>query len=197
MRRLVRAAKGGDDGMRGWRRDALGQGTAMGGGGEGGVFPHYKFNLTNGSENLETMEYMKCGRVYHAGGDAGWFRRQYCQGRSIFSESATARGPSGVEGAKVVPGMGERQNMLLARQEAARGSRRTVPVAFGSCCANAGMSSLVSLFPVRRRRFSFKVRLRGFYFEDSSERSGIVEISNMKDNTKSKLSKLLSSLYML
>lgn len=74
-----------------------------GGGGEGRVFPHYKFNLTNGSENLETMEYMKCGRVYHASGDAGWFRRQYCQGRSIFSESATARGPSGVEGAKVVP----------------------------------------------------------------------------------------------
>lgn len=29
------------------------------------MFPHYKFNLTNGSENLETMEYMKCGRVYH------------------------------------------------------------------------------------------------------------------------------------
>lgn len=94
------------------------------------------------------------------------------------------------------PGMGERQNMLLARQEAARGSRRTVPVAFGSCCANAGMSSLVSLFPVRRRRFSFKVRLRGLYFEDS-ERSGIVEISNTKDDTKSELNKLLSSLYML
>lgn len=36
-----------------------------GGGGDGG--PHYKFNLTNGSENLETMEYMKCGRVYHDG----------------------------------------------------------------------------------------------------------------------------------
>ena len=73
---------------------------------EGGVFPHYKFNLTNGSENLETMEDMKCGRVYHASGDAGWFRRQYCQGRSIFSESATARGLSGVERgeeAKVVP----------------------------------------------------------------------------------------------
>lgn len=31
------------------------------------MFPHYKFNLTNGSENLETMEYMKCGRVYHGG----------------------------------------------------------------------------------------------------------------------------------
>lgn len=71
--------------------------------GESGVFPHYKFNLTNGSENLETMEYMKCGRVYHASGDAGWFRRQYCQGRSIFSESATARGPSGAGGSKVVP----------------------------------------------------------------------------------------------
>lgn len=41
------------------------------GGGGGGVFPHYKFNLTNGSENLETMEYMKCGRVYHAGGGGG------------------------------------------------------------------------------------------------------------------------------
>lgn len=36
------------------------------GGGEWrGGGPHYKFNLTNGSENLETMEYMKCGRVYH------------------------------------------------------------------------------------------------------------------------------------
>lgn len=116
------------------------------------MFPHYKFNLTNGSENLETMEYMKCGRVYHASGDAGWFRRQYCQGRSIFSESATARGPSGVEGAKVVPARdgaeaGERQNMLLARQEAARGGRRTVPVAFESCRANASINSLVSLFP--------------------------------------------------
>lgn len=32
---------------------------------QGGGGPHYKFNLTNGSENLETMEYMKCGRVYH------------------------------------------------------------------------------------------------------------------------------------
>lgn len=74
------------------------------------VFPHYKFNLTNGSENLETMEYMKCGRVYHAdGGDAGWYRRQYCQGRSIFSESAAARreGRRGSKargkGARVVP----------------------------------------------------------------------------------------------
>lgn len=27
--------------------------------------PHYKFNLTNGSENLETMDYMKCGYIYH------------------------------------------------------------------------------------------------------------------------------------
>lgn len=41
------------DGRRG------GDEAARGGG------PHYKFNLTNGSENLETMEYMKCGRVYH------------------------------------------------------------------------------------------------------------------------------------
>lgn len=90
------------------------------------VFPHYKFNLTNGSENLETMEYMKCGRVYHAdGGDAGWYRRQYCQGRSIFSESAAARGSSGGQarrgkGAKVVPARAgrtsERQNMLLAQE---------------------------------------------------------------------------------
>lgn len=121
---------------------------------EGGVFPHYKFNLTNGSENLETMEYMKCGRVYHAGGDAGWFRRQYCQGRSIFSESAT--GASGVEGGESGSRLGwgrtgERQNMLLARQEAAREGRRTVPVAFGSCRANAGISSLVSSFPARQR----------------------------------------------
>lgn len=38
-----------------------------GGGREGDGGPHYKFNLTNGSENLETMEYMKCGRVYHDG----------------------------------------------------------------------------------------------------------------------------------
>lgn len=119
------------------------------------MFPHYKFNLTNGSENLETMEYMKCGRVYHAGGDAGWFRRQYCQGRSIFSESATARGPSRVEGGRkwFPPRTGERQNMLLARQEAARGGRRTVPVAFESCRANASISSLVSLFSERQRRF--------------------------------------------
>lgn len=99
MRRLsLRAAKGGD---------AAGDARVTAWHGKGReregkrvwvyVFPHYKFNLTNGSENLETMEYMKCGRVYHAdGGDAGWYRRQYCQGRSIFSESAAARGPSGV-----------------------------------------------------------------------------------------------------
>lgn len=56
--------------------------------------------------------------------DAGWFRRQYCQGRSIFSGSARTRGPAGAEGAKVVPVRnaadrrgGERQNMLPARQE--------------------------------------------------------------------------------
>jgi len=36
--------------------------------------------------------------------------------------------------------MGERQNMLLARQEAAHGGRRTVPVAFESCRANVGIS---------------------------------------------------------
>lgn len=35
--------------------------------------------------------------------DAGWFRRQYCQDRSIFSESARAREPAGVEGAKMDP----------------------------------------------------------------------------------------------
>jgi hypothetical protein len=40
--------------------------AAVRGGGRGGGRPHYKFNLTNGSENLETMEYMRCGRVYHA-----------------------------------------------------------------------------------------------------------------------------------
>lgn len=37
---------------------ARGHGSEMGA-------PHYKFNLTNGSENLETMEYMKCGCIYH------------------------------------------------------------------------------------------------------------------------------------
>lgn len=37
---------------------ARGRGREIGG-------PHYKFNLTNGSENLETMEYMKCGCIYH------------------------------------------------------------------------------------------------------------------------------------
>lgn len=110
------------------------------------MFPHYKFNLTNGSENLETMEYMKCGRVYHAGGgDAGWYRRQYCQGRSIFSESAAARGRSkagkGGESGSRQGRAGERQNMLLARQEVARGGRRTVPVAFESR-ANAANKDL-------------------------------------------------------
>ena len=40
---------------------------------------HYKFNLTNGSENLETMECMKCGRVYHT--RAARATGQYCQGR--------------------------------------------------------------------------------------------------------------------
>lgn len=35
--------------------------------------------------------------------DAGWFRRQYCQDRSIFSESARAREPAGVEGVKMDP----------------------------------------------------------------------------------------------
>lgn len=51
------------------------------------------------------------------------------------------------------PRTGERQNMLLARQEAARGGRRTVPVAFESCRANASISSLVSLFSERQGRF--------------------------------------------
>lgn len=45
-----------------WER--VGERGGRRGGGDG---PHYKFNLTNGSENLETMEYMKCGRVYHDG----------------------------------------------------------------------------------------------------------------------------------
>lgn len=54
MRRLWCARRKSGGGGRAWRR-----------GGGGG--PHYKFNLTNGSENLETMEYMKCGRVYHDG----------------------------------------------------------------------------------------------------------------------------------
>lgn len=50
------------DGRRGGGEGGRGEGE---GGGSSG--PHYKFNLTNGSENLETMEYMKCGRVYHDG----------------------------------------------------------------------------------------------------------------------------------
>lgn len=83
-------------GARGRRRDARDRG--VGGQGEDGreasarsVLPHYKFNLTNGSENLETMEYMKCGRVYHAVVETrGWSRRQYCQGRSIFSGKRNA-----------------------------------------------------------------------------------------------------------
>lgn len=49
----------------GCARRKAGRRGGRGGGGDGG--PHYKFNLTNGSENLETMEYMKCGRVYHDG----------------------------------------------------------------------------------------------------------------------------------
>jgi len=163
---LMRAAKGGDE-ARGWRETK--------GGEEGGVFPHYKFNLTNGSENLETMEYMKCGRVYHAGGDAGWFRRQYCQGRSIFSESATPREPSGVGGGGGGESdshlgwgrTGEWQNMLLARQETARGGRRTVPVAFKSCRANAGVSSLC-FFVSRdvKTIFPSKYDREGFHRED-------------------------------
>lgn len=102
------------------------------------VFPHYKFNLTNGSENLETMEYMKCGRVYHA---ARWRRgvvptailsgpihilrvarrgvyymRGYEGGRS--AESAE----SGPRPARPVQARGEWQNTLLARgEEVARG----------------------------------------------------------------------------
>lgn len=39
---------------------------------------------------------------------------------------------------------GERQNMFLARQEAACGGRRTVPVAFGPCRVNASIRFLVS-----------------------------------------------------
>lgn len=126
----------------------------------GGVFPHYKFNLTNGSENLETMEYMKCGRVYHADGDVGWFRRQYCQGRSIFSESATARGPSGLErgegrGRKwFPPGCGRTaKHASGTTRSRARGGRRTVAVVFGPCRANAATRYKQSSF---FRCFSFE-----------------------------------------
>lgn len=70
----TREGSGGGDGVRGRRRGRAGsrnrertsERRTTGAGGRGRVFPHYKFNLTNGSENLETMEYMKCGRVYHA-----------------------------------------------------------------------------------------------------------------------------------
>lgn len=119
------------------------------------MFPHYKFNLTNGSENLETMEYMKCGRVYHAGGDAGVVPTAILSGpihilRKRDGER-TVGGRGGESGSRLGWGRtGERQNILLARQEAARGGRRTVPVAFESCRANASISSLVSLFPIRR-----------------------------------------------
>lgn len=159
---LVRAAKGGDDGVRGWRHDARDRKRGGGGrvgegrGGEGGVFPHYKFNLTNGSENLETMEYMKCGRVYHVGGET----RGGSDGNIVRADpySPKARRREGRRGSRggesgSRPGWGrtsERQNMLLARQEAARGGGRTVSVAFESCRASAGISSLVSLFPTRR-----------------------------------------------
>lgn len=90
------------------------------------VFPHYKFNLTNGSENLETMEYMKCGRVYHAavetrGGPDGNIVRAdpYSPGSATRRTRVRGRGVP-----RVVPARdrrGEWQNTLLARQEIARG----------------------------------------------------------------------------
>lgn len=70
--------------------------------GGGKVSPHYKFNLTNGSENLETMEYMKCGRVYHAS-RRGVVPTAILSGPIHILGSARAREPAGVEGAKMDP----------------------------------------------------------------------------------------------
>lgn len=140
--------------------------------GRGGVFPHYKFNLTNGSENLETMEYMKCGHVYHAsrrgvvptailsgpihilgeredertggrrGGESG--SRPKCRGPP---ERRTAKHAS---------------NATRSRRRA--GSRRTVPVAFGLRRAEpvtrykSYAHSFLPMHMKRRRAFSQRSR---------------------------------------
>lgn len=88
------------------------------------------------------------------------------------------------------PRTGERQNMLLARQEAARGGRRTVPVAFESCRANASISSLLFfVFGKAKTIFPSKCDRKGFILRKSDligrcrdvkyefENDAIVEIS--------------------
>lgn len=61
-----------------------------------------------------------------------------------YSPKARRREGKGGESGSRQGRAGERQNMLLARQEVARGGRRTVPVAFESRANPANKRSLVS-----------------------------------------------------
>lgn len=89
--------------------------------------PHYKFNLTNGSENLETMEYMKCGRVYHDArhgvGSTGNIVRADPYSPANVPEYEGRLDPG--EGQGNIEGRvkGKAKHRLLARQEVARHAR--------------------------------------------------------------------------
>lgn len=103
-----------------WRRG--GDEAARGGG------PHYKFNLTNGSENLETMEYMKCGRVYHDArhgvGSTGNIVRADPYSPANVPEYEDRLDPPGGGGKYRRKGRkGKAKHTLLARQEVARHAR--------------------------------------------------------------------------
>lgn len=77
--------------------------------------------------------------------------------------------------------MGERQNMLLARQEAARGGRRTVPVAFESCRTNVGISkSCFFVYHEARMIFPSKYDRECFIAKVRFERSDAVEMQRVQ-----------------
>lgn len=101
-----------------WRSDRV-----RGGG------PHYKFNLTNGSENLETMEYMKCGRVYHVARH-GVVPAAILSGPiHILRERAGGWGPARSRGRGNIGGRVERKAKHAVGKTRSR-ETRMVPVAF-------------------------------------------------------------------
>lgn len=113
--------------QRGWIGVEGGDEAARGGG------PHYKFNLTNGSENLETMEYMKCGRVYHDArhrvGSTGNIVRADPYSPANVPEYEGQLDPGIREGTGEYRGKGERKGKTHAGKTRSR-ETRTVPVAF-------------------------------------------------------------------
>lgn len=167
---LVRAAKGGDDGVRGWRHDARDRKRGLEREGSGcsritnlilQMDPKTwkQWNIWNAAAYIMSVE-------TRGGSDGNIVRADpYSPKARRREDRQGSKGRGGNESGSR-PGWsrtGEWQNMLLARQEAARGGRRTVPVAFESCRANASINSLVSLFS--EDNFSLKVRSWGFYRE--------------------------------